>query len=45
MAIGYLLILSRRLPPAVEARDAMGMRTLDNLDAFFAGRESPDRVA
>ena len=26
-------------------RDAMGFRALDNLDAFFAGREPPDRVA
>lgn len=28
-----------------ETRDAMGFRALDNLDAFFAGREPPDRVA
>lgn len=28
-----------------ETRDAMGFRALDNLDAFFAGRESLDRVA
>lgn len=28
----------------VETRTAMGMRALDNLDAFFAGREPPDRV-
>ncbi|MDE0045389.1 MAG: D-glycerate dehydrogenase [bacterium] len=26
-------------------RDAMGFRALDNLDAFFGGREPPDRVA
>ena len=26
-------------------RDAMGFRALDNLDAFFAGQEPPDRVA
>ncbi len=26
-------------------RDAMGFRALDNLDAFFAGEEPPDRVA
>ena len=28
-----------------ETRDAMGFRALDNLDAFFAGREPSDRVA
>ncbi len=26
-------------------RDAMGFRAIDNLDAFFAGQEPPDRVA
>lgn len=29
----------------VEARNGMGFRALDNLDALFAGREPPDRVA
>lgn len=29
----------------LETRTAMGMRVLQNLDAFFAGREVPDRVA
>lgn len=28
----------------VEARNAMGFRALDNLDAVFAGREPPDQV-
>ena len=28
-----------------ETRDAMGFRALENLDAFFAGREPTDRVA
>ncbi len=28
----------------VEARTAMGNQALDNLDAFFAGKEPPDRV-
>jgi len=28
-----------------ETRDAMGFRALDNLDAFFAGREPGGRVA
>jgi lactate dehydrogenase-like 2-hydroxyacid dehydrogenase len=29
----------------IETRDAMGARALDNLDAFFAGKPPPDRVA
>ncbi|HYG85852.1 MAG TPA: D-glycerate dehydrogenase [Azospirillum sp.] len=29
----------------VETRNAMGFRALDNLDAFFAGRQPPDQVA
>ena len=29
----------------VETRNAMGFRALDNIDAFFAGREPGDRVA
>ena len=29
----------------LETRNAMGFRALGNLDAFFAGRESGDRVA
>jgi len=29
----------------LETRCAMGFRALDNLDAYFAGREPPDRVA
>ncbi len=28
-----------------ETRDAMGFRALDNLDAFFAGKEPGDRIA
>jgi lactate dehydrogenase-like 2-hydroxyacid dehydrogenase len=28
----------------METRDAMGFRALDNLDAWFAGRQPPDRV-
>ena len=27
-----------------ETRDAMGFRALDNLDAFFEGRDPGDRV-
>ncbi len=29
----------------IETRNAMGMRALANLDAFFAGQDPPDRVA
>jgi lactate dehydrogenase-like 2-hydroxyacid dehydrogenase len=29
----------------LETRNAMGFKCLDNLDAFFAGQEPPDRVA
>jgi lactate dehydrogenase-like 2-hydroxyacid dehydrogenase len=29
----------------VETRNAMGFRALDNLDAFFAGKAPPDRLA
>lgn len=29
----------------LETRDAMGFRALDNLDAFFSGREPQDRIA
>ncbi len=29
----------------VETRNAMGFKCLDNLDAYFAGREPPDRIA
>lgn len=47
---GYLALANAVLLPhlgtaTIEARVAMGMRALDNLDAFFAGREPPDRVA
>jgi len=28
----------------IETREAMGFRVLENLEAFFAGREPPDRV-
>jgi len=30
---------------AIETRDAMGFKCLDNLDAVFAGREPPNRLA
>ena len=47
---GYLDLPNTFLMPHIgsatkETRDAMGFRALDNLDAFFAGREPGDRVA
>jgi lactate dehydrogenase-like 2-hydroxyacid dehydrogenase len=47
---GYLACENAVLLPhlgssTVETRNAMGFRALDNLDAVFAGREPPDRVA
>lgn len=47
---GYLELPNVVLLPhlgsaTVETRDAMGFRALDNLDAFFAGADPPDRVA
>ena len=46
---GYLGLANAFLTPhqgsgTVETRNAMGFKALDNLDAFFAGREPPDRV-
>jgi len=47
---GYLELPNTFLMPHIgsatrETREAMGFRALDNLDAFFAGREPRDRVA
>ena len=47
---GYATLQNAYLLPhigsaTVETRNAMGFRALDNLDAFFAGREPPHRVA
>jgi len=47
---GYLTCENAVLLPhlgssTVETRNAMGFRALDSLDAVFAGREPPDRVA
>jgi lactate dehydrogenase-like 2-hydroxyacid dehydrogenase len=46
---GYLTLENVCLLPhlgsaTVETRNAMGFRALDNLDAFFAGRQPPDKV-
>lgn len=47
---GYLDLDNAFLMPhigsaTVETRTAMGMKCLENLDAFFGGREMPDRIA
>lgn len=47
---GYLELDNAYLLPhqgsaTVDTRNAMGFRALDNLDAFFAGKAPPDRVA
>jgi glyoxylate reductase len=43
-AIPNAMLLPHIGSATVETRDAMGFKCLDNLDAFFAGREPPDRV-
>ena len=50
LAAGYRDLDNAYLLPhlgsaTLEARIAMGSKALDNLDAFFAGRDAPDRVA
>jgi lactate dehydrogenase-like 2-hydroxyacid dehydrogenase len=44
-ALDNVVLLPHLGSATVEARVAMGMRVVENLDAFFAGREPPDRVA
>jgi lactate dehydrogenase-like 2-hydroxyacid dehydrogenase len=45
LALDNVVLLPHLGSATVETRVAMGMRALANLDAFFAGREPPDRVA
>jgi len=50
VAPGYLGLANTFLLPhlgsaTIEARNAMGFKALDNLDAFFGGVAAPDRVA
>jgi glyoxylate reductase len=40
-----VFILPHMGSATLETRNAMGFKCLDNLDALFAGREPPDRVA
>ncbi|GLQ38247.1 D-glycerate dehydrogenase [Rhizobium albus] len=44
-ALNNVFLLPHIGSATFETRDAMGNRALDNLDAFFAGREPADRVA
>ncbi|MCB2102310.1 MAG: D-glycerate dehydrogenase [Rhodobacterales bacterium] len=44
-ALDNVFILPHQGSATVETRNAMGFRALDNLDAFFAGKEPGDRVA
>ena len=45
LACEHAVLLPHIGSATIEAREAMGMRALDNLDAFFAGGAIPDRVA
>ena len=44
-AMDNVVLLPHLGSATAETRVAMGMKVADNLDAFFAGREPPDRVA
>ncbi|MGE0117130.1 MAG: 2-hydroxyacid dehydrogenase [Dongiaceae bacterium] len=44
-ALPNVFLLPHLGSATVETRDAMGFKCLDNLDAVFAGREPPDRLA
>jgi lactate dehydrogenase-like 2-hydroxyacid dehydrogenase len=45
LAMENVVLLPHLGSATVDSRVAMGMRMLDNLDAYFAGREPGDRVA
>jgi lactate dehydrogenase-like 2-hydroxyacid dehydrogenase len=45
LALDNTMLLPHLGSATFETRCAMGMKALDNLDAFFAGKEPPDRVA
>jgi lactate dehydrogenase-like 2-hydroxyacid dehydrogenase len=45
LALENVVLLPHLGSATVETRVAMGMRVAANLDAYFAGREPPDRVA
>ena len=43
-ALPNTFLLPHNASANMETRDAAGFRYLDNLDAYFAGRDSEDRV-
>ena len=43
--IGRVVLLPHLGSATQETREAMGLRVKQNLDAFFAGNDPPDRVA
>ena len=43
-SLDNVFILPHLGSATLETRNAMGFKCCDNLDAFFAGREPPDRV-
>ena len=45
LALDNTMLLPHLGSATFETRCAMGFKALDNLDAFFAGKEPPDRVA
>jgi len=45
LALENVVLLPHLGSATIETRTAMGMRAATNLEAFFAGRELPDRVA
>jgi lactate dehydrogenase-like 2-hydroxyacid dehydrogenase len=45
MALDNVVLLPHLGSATQQSRTAMGMKVADNLDAFFDGREPPDRVA
>jgi len=44
-ALDNVVLLPHLGSATEETRTAMGMKVVDNITAFFAGREPPDRVA
>jgi lactate dehydrogenase-like 2-hydroxyacid dehydrogenase len=45
VALDNVVLLPHLGSATVEAREAMGMRALANLEAWFDGRPPPDRIA
>ncbi len=45
IALQNVFLMPHMGSATVETRNAMGFKCCDNLDAYFAGREPPDRIA